>query len=41
MEGLVVGAALIASFITAFILQKAALNVLLRALEGERRTIQN
>ncbi|HWC00120.1 MAG TPA: hypothetical protein VG672_25605 [Bryobacteraceae bacterium] len=39
MTGLVmVGAALLVSFAAAFVLQKAALEALFRALEGERRT---
>ncbi len=38
MEALVIGAALAGSFVTAFLLQKAALSALLRAFDLEHRT---
>ena len=40
MEALVIGAALAGSFATAFLLQKAALAILLRAFELERRATE-
>ncbi|HZT32040.1 MAG TPA: hypothetical protein VFA33_19285 [Bryobacteraceae bacterium] len=41
MESLVIGAALAGSFGMAFVLQKAALAALLRAIEAERRTVRH
>ena len=37
METFVMGAALVGSFATAFVLQKAALEVLFRAMDASRR----
>jgi hypothetical protein len=40
METFVVGATLVGSFATAFVLQKAALEALFRAMDASRRTRQ-
>jgi hypothetical protein len=37
MEAIVVGAALAGSFVTALVLQKVALEALLRAMDADRR----